>query len=189
MVKAARDKICVLDLDGVVFDVSYRLSIAEAEARGDKKLFWQIFLREDLMDLDKPREAGIEAARRCLENGHHVLFLTGRPERLLEKTIEQIQRVGIKLGGNVYIIMRPSSGTRARNSFKPPISIPRLPEMIDPKVFKLKVLDEISKIYDIAEIHEDDEEILREAWKRYHNAKLYLHIDNWFKPYRGRRLF
>lgn len=187
--RAARSKICILDLDGVVFDVSHRLSIAETEARGDKKLFWQIFLREDLMEFDKPREAGIEAVKKCLENGYHVLFLTGRPERLLEKTIEQLRRIEIDLGGNVYIIMRPSSGARARNSFRPPVSIPRVPEMIDSKVFKLKVLDEISKVYDIAEIHEDDEEILREAWKRYHNAKLYLHIDNGFKPYGGKRLF
>lgn len=180
-------RICILDLDGVVFDVSQRLAIAESEARGDKKLFWDIFLREDLVDLDRPREAGLDAVRKCMEKGHHILFLTGRPDRLLDKTVEQLRSVGISLGNGVYLVMRPSGNVK--NIFKPPIYVPKMPEKIDSRVFKLRVLHEISRIYDIAEIHEDDEEILREAWKSYHRAELYLHVGDGYKIYRGRRLF
>lgn len=181
-------KICIFDLDGVVFDVSQRLAIAESEARGDKELFWRIFLREDLIDLDKPRKTGIEAIRKCIDKGYHVLFLTGRPDRLIDKTKEQIERIGITLGGNIYLVMRPSSGSK--NIFKPPsIHIPRVPERMDSKTFKLKILNEISKVYEIVEIHEDDLEILKEIWRRYHNVKLYLHIGEECKVYEGKRLF
>ena len=183
-----RRKICIFDLDGVVFDVSQRLAIAESEARDDKELFWNIFLREDLMDLDKPRKAGIEAIQKCIEKGYYVLLLTGRPDRLIDKTKEQLERLGITLGENIYLIMRPSSGSK--NMFKPPfIYIPRVPERMDSKTFKLKILNEISKVYEIVEIHEDDVEILKEIWKRYHHVKLYLHIGEECRVYEGKRLF
>lgn len=187
MSKAAR-RICIVDLDGVVFDVSQRLAIAESEARGDKKRFWDIFLREDLIELDKPRKAGVEAVFRCIENGYEVLFLTGRPGSLLDKTIEQLERLGITLGRGVYLVMRSSRGSK--NPFEPPITIPRMHDKTSSKIYKLKVLDEISKSYEIVEIHEDDEEILKELWKRHPDARLYLHIDDGYRIYSGgKRLF
>ena len=182
-----RNKLCVFDLDGVVFDVSQRLAIAKSEARDDKELFWSIFLREDLIDLDKPRRAAIEAINRCIEKGYHILFLTGRPGRLIDKTIEQLEKIGIALGEGIYLVTRPPSSSK--NIFKPPISVPRLLEKVDSKVFKLRVLHEISRIYDIVEIHEDDEEILKEVWKKYHQARLYLHIGDEYRVYEGKRLF
>ncbi len=60
---------------------------------------------------------------------------------------------------------------------------------MDSKTFKLKILNEISKVYEIVEIHEDDVEILKEIWKRYHHVKLYLHIGEECRVYEGKRLF
>lgn len=179
--------ICIVDLDGVLFDVSRRLSIAEQEARGDRKRFWEIFLREDLLDLDIPRKAGIEVLQRCIGRNMEILILTGRPEHLLDKTVEQLSKIGVELGGGVYIIMRPSKMARNRNPYRPPINIPRLHEMIDARLFKVKVIERVAEIYNIAEIHEDDEGILREVGKRYPRITLYLHVGDSYREYRRAR--
>ncbi len=179
--------ICIVDLDGVLFDVSRRLSIAEQEARGDRNRFWEIFLREDLLDLDMPRKAGIEVLQRCIGRNLEILILTGRPEHLLDKTVEQLSKMGIELGRGIYIIMRPSKKARNRNPYRPPINIPRLHEMIDARSFKVKVIERVAEIYNIAEIHEDDEEILREVGKRYPGITLYLHVGDSYREYRRAR--
>ncbi|MEM4971418.1 MAG: hypothetical protein QXE01_09220 [Sulfolobales archaeon] len=179
--------ICIVDLDGVLFDVSRRLLIAEQEARGDRNRFWDIFLREDLLDLDIPRKAGVEALQRCTEKGLEILILTGRPEHLLDKTVEQLSRIGVELGKGVYMLMRPSKKARNRNPYRPPINIPRVHEMLDAKSFKVKVIERVAEVYNIAEIHEDDEDILREVSKRCPGIALYLHVGDSYKEYRRAR--
>jgi len=177
--------ICVFDIDGVLFDVSRRLSIAQQEARGDKRLFWEVFLREDLLELDTPRRAGIEALVNCIKRGLKILILTGRPEHLLEKTLEQLSSAGIDLkGGGIYMVMRPSKKAGQGNPYRPPVSMPRLGEQVDSKVFKLRVIEGILKGFRIIEIHEDDEEVLREVGKRYPGIKLYIHDGDSYREYR-----
>jgi len=186
-----RDKqgICVFDLDGVLFNITRRLSIAKQEAREDKKLFWELFLREDLLDLDTPRKAGIDALMKCIEKGLKILILTGRPEHLLDKTLEQLTSAGVELeGGRVYIAFRPSKKARRKNPYRPPIDMPRLGELVDSKVFKLKALEKILEGFKVAEIHEDDEEVLREVSRRYPGIKLYIHSGEEYREYSVRSL-
>ncbi|MDT7894776.1 MAG: hypothetical protein RQ855_01085 [Desulfurococcales archaeon] len=187
MLEEKRRGICIVDLDGVLFDVSRRLSIAKQEARGNRNRFWEIFLREDLLDLDIPRKAGIEILQRCIGRNLEILILTGRPEHLLDKTVEQLSKIGVELGRGIYIIMRPSKKTRNRNPYRPPINIPRLHEMIDTRLFKVKIIERVAETYNIAEIHEDDEDILREVEKRYPGIILYLHVGDSYREYRRAR--
>lgn len=185
-----RRKICIFDLDGVLLDVSERLAIARQASRDNKKIFWDVFLREDLLDLDKPRRSGIEALLRCKEKGYQVLILTGRPERLLWRTIEQLSRIGLVLDqrGWLYLVMRPSNKGGSGNPYTPPIKIPRIYEKADSRIFKLSVIDRIADVYEIIEIHDDDEDILKEIWKKYPGVDLYIHIDDTYKKYKGRNL-
>jgi len=185
-----RGKICIFDLDGVLFDVSERLAIARQASRDNIKIFWDVFLREDLLDLDKPRRSGIEALLRCKERGYQILILTGRPERLLWKTIEQLSRIGLPLDQRswLYLVMRPSNKGGAGNPYRPPIKIPRIYEKADSRVFKLSIIDRIAEVYEIIEIHEDDEDILKQIWKRYPGVDLYIHTDDTYKKYKGRDL-
>jgi hypothetical protein len=83
--------------------------------------------------------------------------------------------------------MRPSKRAGARNPYKPPINTPKVHEMLDSKSFKIKVIERIASIYNITEIHEDDEEILREVRKRFPQIALYIHIGDGFYQYRGFR--
>ncbi|MEM1842249.1 MAG: HAD family acid phosphatase [Ignisphaera sp.] len=100
-----RDRECVVfDIDGVLIDNSERLrkSLEEVGARdvselsGEKKWrFWEIFLSDKYIDLDKPNPQAIELVKKKKSEGYRIVILTGRPAKMMKKTIEQLDRYGI----------------------------------------------------------------------------------------------
>lgn len=177
--------LCIVDLDGVLLDVSSRLYIAKSEGGGEG--FWEIFFSKHLLRLDKPRRAGIEVVKRCLDNGSKILVLTGRPETLFEETVEQLEGLGMELGSRVFLLMRGRRGLR--NPYTPPgFEPPRVFEKARAGIFKLSVIEALARIYTIAEIHEDDVEVLERASKIVPNALLILHEGDGFRIYRRGRV-
>lgn len=173
--------LCIIDLDGVLLDVSSRLYIAKNEGRDGS--FWEIFLSEDLLELDKPRRAGIGALRNCLENGHDVLILTGRPGVLFKSTVEQLEGMGIHLGSRVFLLMRGRKGLK--NPYAPPgFEPPSVHEKARAEIFKLSVIEALSRVYRIVEIHDDEEGVLEKASKAIPSALLIVHEGEGLRVYR-----
>jgi phosphoglycolate phosphatase-like HAD superfamily hydrolase len=88
--------LAVVDLDGVVADVRHRLR----HIRGRRK-DWDAFFAA--APDDPPHPEGL-AIVRALEQGHEVVFLSGRPERCRRDTEEWLARHG--LGGH-RVVLRP----------------------------------------------------------------------------------
>ncbi|MEM0043603.1 MAG: hypothetical protein QXJ51_03835 [Sulfolobales archaeon] len=139
-------EICIFDLDGVLFDVSRRYSIALERDPDKKSVFWNIFFSEELLKLDIPSREGFNNLRRCLERGFLVYIISGRPERLRNATIRQLEESGLSdVIKNIRIILRRDRDLR--RSY----------------VFKLEVLKNLMRKYSVREIHDDDIEFLRRA--------------------------
>lgn len=105
-----REPVVVLDVDGVLVDCSGRLgrSLEEvgatsvSELKGEqRKRFWEIFLSEKYIHLDKPNPVGVELARR-LGAVHPVVVISGRPARLAEATIRQLKEFGVPFAAVVF---------------------------------------------------------------------------------------
>lgn len=150
------------DMDGVLVDISERLRTAN-ELSKEGYDFWRLFFSEDLIMLDKPRNVGIELLKDRAKLGS-ILIITGRPKRLKEITIDQLIRfAGVKPDG---IFMRMD------NDYRPSVRL------------KIELLTRaIKEGYELIELHEDDEEVLKEVKREFPWIKLYLHSDNSFKVY------
>ncbi len=150
------------DVDGVLLDVSERLRVAEelSKHRGN---FWDIFFDEELLHLDKPREAVRDLIRsRAARYG--LIVITGRPRRLYHITLNQLM---------TYYDVRPVR-TYMRGNFS------RKP----PNILKLELIEEaLSDGFQIVEYHDDDEEVLRSIKNVYPNIRLYLHEGDSYRVY------
>lgn len=148
----------IFDVDGVLLDVSKRLSIAKQYSHGDEREFWKYFFQEELLKYDVPRRVGIELLFNKLNRGR-VIIVTGRPNRLRMATFNQLSAIGIPIDRISEILMRRDNDYRKGYIVKE--------EMI-------RIL--ISKGINIEEIHDDDEIFLKRM-RIVLNCKLYLHRD------------
>jgi len=154
----------VFDVDGVLVDATERLrealrrlGVSSASTPGEldprlRQRFWEVFLSEDLLALDRPRSVGIQLLLDRLGRGV-VLVLTGRPYRLYRATLRELQGFGVPVD-RVVVSMRPR-GDRRRDV-----------------EFKASVLARIPKV---AEVHDDELEVLEAARRLHPEARLFLH--------------
>ncbi|HDD63566.1 MAG: hypothetical protein DRJ32_00255 [Thermoprotei archaeon] len=154
------------DIDGVLIDNTIRLKKcleivgvkAIEELSGESKsLFWKLFLSERFLSLDRPRPLGISYVYRAVNKGYKVVIVTGRPERLREATINQLNEFRISFD-EIYF--------RRDNDFRKDFVVK--PEIIRMLTYK----------YDFKEFHDDEEEILRRIAHFIKNAEFYHHKPN-----------
>ena len=96
--------LAVVDIDGVVADVRHRLHHIETSPKD-----WGAFFAH--ADEDPPLAVGVERVRN-LSQGHEIVFLTGRPERLRRVTEAWLERHGI--GGHKVVMRRHGDFRPAR---------------------------------------------------------------------------
>lgn len=90
------------DIDGTLVDASARLMRCIRNGSVD----WDCFLDCGKLHMDRPLSHMIGYANSLAERGLGIILLTGRPERMRECTIRQLESYG--LGGFVDIFMRPN---------------------------------------------------------------------------------
>lgn len=99
--------LAIVDIDGVVADVRHRLHHVEGRRKD-----WDAFFAAAVHD--EPHPEGLAVVRR-LEEGHDVVFLTGRPAHLRDETLEWLERHGI---GGHPLHMRPAGDRRPNRQVK-----------------------------------------------------------------------
>jgi len=162
MGELSRDQgVAVFDLDGVIFDSSERfrkaleeVGVSEEEFRKDqskRSKVWDVFLSEKYMDLDRLNNTVLGEIRRALKHGLGIVILSGRPERLISKTLEMLRKNGIDFDLAVF----RAEGNYAKD-----------------REFKVETLKKLG--LNVAEIHDDVEEVITAIQELYPNAKGYL---------------
>jgi thiamine monophosphate synthase len=129
--------LAVIDVDGVVADVRHRLHHIESSPKD-----WGAFFAR--ADRDPPLAVGVERVRN-LSQGHEIVFLTGRPERLRRVTEAWLEKHGI--GGHKVVMRR-------HGDFRPA------------RVAKAEELRRLARGRTVAVVLDDDPEVctaLREA--------------------------
>lgn len=105
---AAGFGVAVIDIDGVLADVSHRIHHIEGRPKD-----WAAFFAA--VDDDPLLPEGAEAVRQAALDGLEVVYLTGRPERLRAQTVAWLRRWSLP-GGPV--VMRPDRDHRPARVFK-----------------------------------------------------------------------
>lgn len=156
----------VFDIDGVLIDVNSRLRIAMEKSGGRNRVFWAIFFSEELFELDRPRNIGIQLLREKAEKGE-IYIISGRPKRLYNITLDQLRDLGVlRYVKSIFL--------RKNNDLRPS------------HVYKLEVLSNlINKGVNVCEIHDDDEKLIKEVKKLYPGINAYLHVGNEVLFYKG----
>ena len=126
--KLLNKKIVIFDIDNTLLDVSerYITCIREAELDPTKSLykeshckrrrFWNIFLSDKYLHLDKPDTETINLLRRLYKEGYGIILLTGRPEDMRRNTEEQMESFRIPYD---LLIMRPIGNREPDMRYKP----------------------------------------------------------------------
>jgi len=157
----------VFDIDGVLVDASRRLREAKRMSCGNKERFWKLFLSEELLSLDEPREIGIRLLLDRLKRGK-VVLLTGRPESLRSATISQLETYGVPMRRVTALLMRQASDRRKEWTVKP------------------ELLREYASLHrlSVVEIHDDEPRTLDALHRIYPQARLVLHKGKKYYEYR-----
>ncbi|MEY3734526.1 MAG: hypothetical protein RL347_1885 [Actinomycetota bacterium] len=98
----------VIDIDGVLADVSHRLHHLQGP-RSD----WEAFFSG--MSDDTVLESGVRAALDAAAAGLEIVYLTGRPERWRSDTIRWLDRHVLPSG---RLVMRPDDDRRPARAYK-----------------------------------------------------------------------
>jgi phosphoglycolate phosphatase-like HAD superfamily hydrolase len=162
MGELSRDQgVAVFDLDGVIFDSSERfrkaleeVGVSEEEFRKDqskRSKVWDVFLSEKYMDLDRLNNAVLGGIRRALKHGLGIVILSGRPERMIRKTLEMLRKNGIDFDLAVF----RAEGNYARD-----------------REFKVETLKKLG--LRVEEIHDDVEDVITAIQELYPNVRGYL---------------
>ena len=88
--------LAIVDLDGVLADVRHRLHFVERRPKD-----WDGFF--DAARDDPVHREGLAVVERLAED-HEIVFLTGRPERCREDTVDWLAELGF---GGHRLVMRP----------------------------------------------------------------------------------
>lgn len=103
--------LAVFDLDGTLADVRHRLHFLDRKPRD-----WESFFTA--APADPPLPEGIELVRASAAQGHEVVYLTGRPERCRQDTLDWLARQDLPAG---RLLMREGSDRRPAATTKPEI--------------------------------------------------------------------
>lgn len=87
-------RLLVLDLDGTLFDTTTRWQKCQ-ELYQNKRDFWGCFQSPRYMDLDTPKENVINFVKSVIDNDTIIIIVSGRSEKQLDKTSEQLKGIGI----------------------------------------------------------------------------------------------
>ena len=110
--------ILVLDIDGTLANNDHRAHHVDREEGDDRPKDWVSFLSPSLVALDTVIEGAVPAVRHFERLGFHVVFLTGRDEKLREVTTAWIERhIGIKASTD-ELFMRPDGCLDKAPAFK-----------------------------------------------------------------------
>jgi len=104
-----RPTVAVFDVDGVLADVRHRLHFVEARPKD-----WDGFF--GAMDDDAPLANGVAEARRHADEGHAIVYLTGRSEAYRGLTTSWLRRHDLPEG---VLVMRRDGDRRPARLFKP----------------------------------------------------------------------
>lgn len=105
-----REKAIIVDIDGTVADSSKRAIHLEG------KKDWDSFFKNTIED--DPIEPVCEIVRRMASfPGYKVIYLTGRPESLLEDTSEWLVKHNLAFD-NLLLLMRPEGDFKPSHKFK-----------------------------------------------------------------------
>jgi len=151
----------IFDLDGVIADVSGRIEHALKEldrkslnelSRGDRRKFWEIFLNPELLELDKPKMDVIDYMRKLKDKGLRIIIVTGRTHKQKNKTLKQLSSWGVPYD---EIYFRGAGDLRRDSIYKREV---------------VKLL--LRKGYNIVEVWEDSDEVIRELRRLIPHAKI-----------------
>ncbi|MCS7366744.1 MAG: hypothetical protein NDF52_02560 [archaeon YNP-WB-062] len=154
-------EVAIFDLDGVIADVSGRIEKALRElgkenlnelSREDRRRFWEIFLNPELLELDKPRMDIIDYMRKIKDKGLRIIIVTGRTIKQKNETLKQLSSWGVPYD---EIYFRMAGDLRKDSIYKR--------EMV-------KLL--LRRGYNIVEVWEDSDEVIRELRKLIPDAKI-----------------
>ncbi len=148
-----REKACIVDVDGTLIDSERRFRLAQ---RGNM-IDWELALDPKIImkfDRPMPRRVIDQIVSLCREAECQIVVVTGRPERLREVTIMQLERIGLREGE--YILVMRENGDYRRE--------------ID---YKISRLMQLSRMYDIAVVIDDNLDFLKHARTLFRRAKLY----------------
>ncbi|MEM1598617.1 MAG: HAD family acid phosphatase [Pyrobaculum sp.] len=137
----------VVDLDGVLFDVSRRLEACLKEAGGRRgREFWECFQSARYMHLDVPNPDAIEYVKKK-DEGYCVIIVTGRDEeKQSDATVEQLVKYGVPW--NCIVFRRSGDFRKAAE-------------------LKAEVLDRLAAAgVEVAELIDDDPAVVEMAAKR-----------------------
>ncbi|RDD52804.1 MAG: hypothetical protein BA066_07730 [Candidatus Korarchaeota archaeon NZ13-K] len=152
--EALKPKAAIFDLDGVLVDSSERYRLCESEAAGDRRRFWECFLSEKYMDLDRPRTEYVETLRRYAAQGYRIIIVTGRvEERQKNKTLRQLSDWGITFH---EIYFRRAGDYRKDYEFKS------------------EIVRNLSKKYRIVAVFEDSKPVAEALRKLLPDAEIHL---------------
>jgi hypothetical protein len=107
-----KEKLAIVDLDKIVFDSSIRFNAA---TRPDNSINWRVALDPALVRHDT-LILGAEIALDLIQSkGYKLLFLTGRPEKMRQATVEKLAEYLIT---DYELIMRPDGNFTKAPEFK-----------------------------------------------------------------------
>jgi phosphoglycolate phosphatase-like HAD superfamily hydrolase len=103
-----RRPIAIVDLDGVVADVRHRLHFLQTRPKD-----WDRFFAEAHADPAHPEGLAVIAR---LADDDEIVFVTGRPDRLRDETVEWLETLGLD---KHRLMMRPQGDRRPAAQVKP----------------------------------------------------------------------
>jgi len=127
-----RPTVAVFDVDGVLADVRHRLHHVEKRPKD-----WGAFFAA--MGEDGPLAEGVELARRLADEGHAIVYLTGRNESYRSLTSEWLGRHGLPEG---VLVMRREDDRRPARLVKP------------------QALDRIARAASVVTVVDDDDAVV-----------------------------
>ena len=103
--------ILILDIDGTLADASHREHFAEDED-------WDSFFELEAVAEDEPIEEAQQALPDLMDLGYEVLFITGRPERTRDVTVQWLETHFDVSPSKDELYMRPDGDTSHGSDYK-----------------------------------------------------------------------
>ena len=113
-----KQRAIIVDLDGTLCDERHRRVYLEVKSWGPRE-FDKFY---EAMDKDKAYDWCRTMVRMYLEKRYHIIFLTGRPEKYRQKTVDWLfTYCGIHPNCDYELYMRPDGDFRQDTDLKPEI--------------------------------------------------------------------
>lgn len=102
--KVNLDKVIVVDIDGTLFDTRERWKKALEVAKPPSPTFWNAFMSDDFIKLDKPIKNSARVLHYLVKEGYKIIYLSGRRKSLMLDTEIAFDHANLPEG---EIILRP----------------------------------------------------------------------------------